>query len=427
MAGLLISVHSAVSVKNAAVYLAAIRARSRSGLGLLCFLVPLILVSTHAYAQTSDESRFEAQIQFEKGLNFLLNGEFAAAAETFERLYAITGSERVRLEWARASYQRQDYAQAKALFKAVLASSPPFAVREKIHYFLEDMSFAQGRLDYSVSLEKDSNPRLIPSVRSFNIFGLPFRYKPQVDTSPKWGANYRLTGSKGLDDNNRWIASLGALGVHYGEPTLNKIGWDSHLAFRFQIEPKAEIKISHESMDSGGSRLYNYSWATLLHVAQSPGGWQWTNELRHGMINYPAYAYQTSHLSGYKLAAEKSLSQLASLGAEIGWDRGIAVEQPYSFTNLSYGLSGTFFVTSLDSRIQLKWLSSNRKHVETDPMFGVLREDKRNLVKLSMEPVNFSIAGFQSVVELGYENNKSTLALSNYKRTIAGLTFRRRY
>jgi hypothetical protein len=60
-------------------------------------------------------------------------------------------------------------------------------------------------------------------------------------------------------------------------------------------------------------------------------------------------------------------------------------------------------------------------------MFGVLREDKRNLVKLSMEPVNFSIAGFQSVVELGYENNKSTLALSNYKRTIAGLTFRRRY
>jgi hypothetical protein len=132
-------------------------------------------------------------------------------------------------------------------------------------------------------------------------------------------------------------------------------------------------------------------------------------------------------LSGYKLATEKSVSQLASLGAEIGWDRGSAVERPYSFTTLSYGLNGTYFMTSLNSRVQLKWLNSNRKHVEMDPMFGVLREDKRNLVKLSIEPVNFSMAGFQSVVELGYENNKSTLALSNYKRTIAGLTFRRRY
>ena len=423
--------HSAVSVKNAALHISAFRARSRSGLGLLFCLLTLILALTNAYAQPSDESKSQAQtqaqVQFEKGLNFLLNDEFAAAAETFERLYAITGSERVRLEWARASYLRQDYAQAEALFKAVLASSPPFAVREKIHYFLEDMGFAQGRLDYSISLERDSNPRFIPSVRSFNIFGLPFGYKPPADTTPKWGANYRLTGSKGLDDNNRWIASLGAMGVHYGEPTLNKIGWDSHLAFRFQIEPKAEIKISHESMDSGGTRLYNYSWATLLHVAETPGGWKWTNELRHGMINYPAYAYQNSHLSGYKLATERSVSQFASLGADIGWDRGSAVERPYSYTTLSYGLSGTYFVTSLDSRIQLKWLSSNRKHAEIDPVFGVLREDKRYFVKLSMEPVNFGIAGFTPVVELGYEINKSTLALSNYKRTTAGLTFRRRY
>jgi len=43
------------------------------------------------------------------------------------------------------------------------------------------------------------------------------------------------------------------------------------------------------------------------------------------------------------------------------------------------------------------------------------------------QPVNFNIAGMTPVIEVGYEKNESTLALINYKRTIAGITFRRSY
>ena len=388
-------------------------------------LAALLLAACAAHAQPAKKP--QAQVKFELGLGFLLNDDYAAAAATFEQLHASTGSERVRLEWARALYLQRNYEQAETLFKAVLATAPPFPVREKIRYFLDDMSLAQGRLDYSISLERDSNPRVIPSVRSFNIFGLPFEYKPQVDTSPKWGTNYRLSGSKGLDNNRRWIVSAGVLGVHYGEPALNKRGWDSHLTYRLQIEPRAEIKLSHESMDIGGEALYRYSWATLLHVLETPGGWRWSNELRHGDINYPSYTYQNSRLSGYRVATEKSVSQFASLGAELAWDRGSAVERPYSYTTLSHGLSGTYFMTLLASRIHLRWLRSSRKHAEMDPFFGVLREDQRSFIKLSLEPVNFNIVGMTPVIEVGYEKNESTLALSNYKRTIAGITFKRSY
>jgi hypothetical protein len=115
------------------------------------------------------------------------------------------------------------------------------------------------------------------------------------------------------------------------------------------------------------------------------------------------------------------------LGAEVGWDRGSAVERAYSFTTLSHGLTGTYFMTSLASRLQLKWLSASRKNAEMDPFFGVLREDKRRYVKLLLEPVSFRVVGLTPVLELGYEKNESTLALSNYKRTIAGITFRRSY
>ena len=113
-------------------------------------LAALLLTACAAHAQPAEKT--QAQVQFEQGLSFLLNDDYATAAATFERLYASTGSERVRLEWARTLYLQQDYEQAETLFKAVLSSAPPFPVREKIRYFLDDMSLAQGRLDYSISV-----------------------------------------------------------------------------------------------------------------------------------------------------------------------------------------------------------------------------------------------------------------------------------
>jgi tetratricopeptide (TPR) repeat protein len=96
-------------------------------------IAALLLTACTAHAQPAE--KLQAQVQFERGLGFLLIDDYAAAAATFERLYAATGSERVRLEWARASYLQQDYEQAETLFKAVLAADPPFPVREKIRYF----------------------------------------------------------------------------------------------------------------------------------------------------------------------------------------------------------------------------------------------------------------------------------------------------
>ncbi len=388
-------------------------------------MAALLMGLANAHVQAAETN--PPQIEFEQGLQLLLEKDYAAAARSFERLYQATGSERVRLEWARADYLLQDYEQAQILFKAVLATTPPLAVSEKINYFLDDMSLAQGRLDYSFSLERDSNPRVIPSVRTFNLFGLPFEYKPAMDSGAKWGTNYRLAGSKGLDESRRWIASAGVLGAYYGEQALNKTGVDLHLTYRLQIEPRAELKISHEHMDMGGAPLYRYSWATLSHVLETPAGWRWNNELRHGLINFPTYSYQNSSLTSYRLAADKSVSQFASLGFELGWEQGRALERPYSYATTSQGLKGTYFSTSIASRIQLKWTRSNRRHAEADPLFGVVRDDKRNTIRLALEPASLRIAGLTPVVELGLEKNDSTLALSNYRRGIASVMLKRSY
>lgn len=385
----------------------------------------MLLFAQLAGAESS--STAPPQVRFEVGLQLLFESKYAAAARVFEELYASTGSERVRLEWARTAYLLQDYDKAKTLFQAVLATAPPLAVREKIHVFLEDIALAQGRVDYSFSLVRDTNPMAIPSARTFNLFGLPFEYRPQFDSRPKWGANYRLGISKGLDEPRRWIASAGILGTHYGDPAMNKTGFDVHLTYRIQIEPRVELKLSHEELDLGSNPLYRYSWLTLLHVADSPAGWRWSNELRHGGIEYPAYAYQNSVLSSYRFAAEKSVSQFASMGFELGLERGRSVERAYAYAGSSHGLTGTYFSQAIATRLQLKWLTSRRHNAEVDPLFGVLREDRRQSLTLGLEPASFRVAGLTPFFEFGYEKNDSTLTLSVYDRVIASMTLKRSY
>jgi len=392
---------------------------------LLAAICALLHLAPAAFAQPT--AAIAPQARFEQGLRLLLEHDYAAAARVFEQLYAATGSERVRLEWARAAYLMQDYDKAKALFMAVLASEPPLPVREKINFFLEDISLAQGRLDYSVSLVQDSNPRAIPSVRTFNIFGLPFEYRPQVDTSRKWGLNYRLLASKGLDNARRWVASAGVLGTHFGDPAFNKAGWDVHLAYRFAFEPRIELRASHESQDLGADPFYRYAWLTFTHSSEPFRSWRLSHEVRHGSIDYPLYTYQNSVLTSYRLISEKGLSPHAAAGFELGWDQGRAIELPYSHTGHSYGVMGTYFLDAIATRAQLKWSAAHRLNAAADPMFGIRREDRRQSVTLTLESSAIRLAGLTPVFEFGYEKNDSTLALINYDRTIASVTFRKTY
>jgi hypothetical protein len=385
----------------------------------------LLAVAPPAFSQPSIAT--PPQVRFEQGLQLFLDEDYFAAAQLFEQLYAETGSERVRLEWARAAYLARDYDKAKALFKDVLAAAPPLPVREKIKVFLEDISLAQGRLDYSLSLVRDSNPRSIPGVRTFNLFGLPFEYKPQFDTSPKWGMNYRLLASKGLDPSRRWIASAGVLGTHYADPAMNKTGYEAHVAYRLAFEPRIELKVSQENMDTAGKPLYRYVWLTGLYVLENQAGWRLSNELRHGTIEYPLYDYQNSTLSNYRLVAEKALTAFFIAGVDLGWDIGRAKEGPYSYSGSSIGLAGTYYASSLDAKFQVKWSASRRQHAAPDPLFEIRRQDRRRNLTLNIEPSNFKIAGLIPAVELGYEKNDSTLPLSNYNRVIASMSFKRSY
>lgn len=390
---------------------------------LVC-LCALLLSSEATFAQVAP-STWTFQQEFELGLSLLAQGNYAEAATLFQQLYSRTHSERVRLEWARTAYLMQDFDQAKALFKAVLDSAPPPSVQEKILFFLDDIALAQGRVDYSTSIVRDSNPRAVPSVRSFNIFGLPFQYEPEGDTRPKWGLNYRLSYSQGLDSGRRWIASAGLLGTHFGDPAINKAGWDAHLTYRIAFAPRLEFKLSHESMDAGGSPQYRYDWLTLAYGHEPWPRWRLTHDLRYGKIDYPLYSYQNSTLSSYRVSAERMLAARASAGIELGYDQGRAGEQPYSHDGHSYGMLGAYFIDAWSTRVIVRWTQAHRAHLAVDPIFGVVRKDQRQSLNLAIDSPSFKLAGLSPVLECGYERNDSTMPLANYDRTLFSLSLRK--
>lgn len=403
------------------------RTPTRSGdpRGLLVVLA--LAASPWLHAQITPDAQVVFQARFEQGLQLLREDEYAAAAQAFNSLYQDTRRERVRLEWARSAYLAEDYDTAEQLFRLVKASGPPPAVREKIDAFLEDIALVQGRFDYSFSLVRDTNPRALPTVRTFNLFGLPFEYKPEVDDSPKWGLNYRLSGSKGLDSARRWIGSAGVLGTHFADPQMNRLGFDAHLTYRFKIQPTLQVKGSYERLNMAGDALYRYSWLTLLHAHETEAGWRFTQELRHGHISYPLYPFQNSALTSYRLLAEKQLSARIVMGVELGWNGARAKESPYSYSGLSQGWFGTVYAPTLDAKIQVKHSRSIRDHAIEDPFFGIKRLDTRVMTTVSVESPSIRMGSLIPSLEVGVEKNHSTLPLSQYERVIANLSFRRTF
>ncbi len=173
---------------------------------------------------------------------------------------------------------------------------------------------------------------------------------------------------------------------------MNKAGFDVHMAYRLDFEPRVELKVSHESMDTGGEPLYRYTWLTGLHVIESQAGWRWSNELHHGAIEYPLYGYQNSILSNYRLVAQKALAPFFIAGVELGWDTGRAKEQAYSYSGNSIGLTGTYYASSLGTKFQMKGSSSTRQHAAPEPLFGILRKDRCRNITLNIEPSTLRIA-----------------------------------
>jgi len=109
----------------------------------------------------------DPEINFNLGLAAYAKGDYEAALMAFERvLIAEPDSARVKLEMARAFMALGSLADAKALFREVLATNPPPAVRRNINLMLADIAAAEQKDfitgAFSVGLNFDDNIEASP-------------------------------------------------------------------------------------------------------------------------------------------------------------------------------------------------------------------------------------------------------------------------
>ncbi len=374
-------------------------------------------------AQVIDEN----QVKFERGILFLDSQDYTPAIEIFRDLYQITNAPRVKLEWARASYLSGDLVEAEKLFKEVLTENPPMMVREKIGVFLEEISLSKGKIEASVGFVMDTNPRAVTNNRIINLYGQSYKYDPGFDTSSQLGIGYNLVGALALDRDKRLLFGFGINGAKFEDYIFDRTSIQEYAIYRLFDSPQIKLKTNYEQFYYGGNLLYTAPSISVLHGKDFSTGAYWINEIKLSKLDYPDYSYLSGPLNSITTSYGYPVISNGTLGFELGLDRATANESPYSFRTQTFGLVGNLFMPDVFLKVSLKLVAANRVFDDYDPVFGVIRQDKKRGVYLSLLKTDWKIYGVAPSLDIGYEVNDSNIDLYTYTRNIIGLNLKKVY
>ncbi len=387
------------------------------------FCLALFPLSSSAQSPSPDEY----QVQFELGISALNAGDYSKSIEILEDLYFKTNAPRVKLELARANYLSGELSNSKQLFYEVLDLNPPMMVRERIGIFLEEIALSEGKIEASAGIIQDSNPRAVTNNRIISLYGMNFQYDPGFDTNPQWGLGYNLVAAKAFGLQKRLLLGFSINGAKFEDYYFDRTSLQSYAMYRVFDEPNIKIKTNYEQFYYGGNLLYTAPSVSLIHSKDMMSGAYWINEAKFSKLDYPDYSYLSGPLNSITTSYGYPIVSNATLGFELGLDRAKANESPYSFKTQTYGLVGNLYLTDVFMKIQVKLIGSNRIFDDYDPVFGVIRQDRKKGAYLNLVKTDWKVYGVAPSLDIGYEINDSNIDIYTYTRRIIGLNFKKVY
>ena len=386
------------------------------------------LCSGQATKQPSQEELAKLnQAQFDVALRLADEAKYREANELLLNLYERTNSPRVLLEGARVLYVAGEYAESEKLFRAVLKLEPPMMVQERVARYLDEITTANGRFDFSVGLISDTNPRAATSSETITLFGQTYTYNPGFDTTSKTGMSYSLIAEKSAGEKNRYVWGLAINGAKFSDTDFDRTSIEESLSYRLSDSPRLSIRIASEQYFLAGDYLYNMPSVSLKHVKEFSGEGYWTNEVKVGQITYKDYDYLGGMMYAYNTGFGRPIAENVVLGAEVGIDKMSAQESPYSYSTQSLSLLLNVYVPQFFIKYQVRASLSRRAFESEDPFFGAVRSDQKSGVYLNILKSNWKFYGMAPVLDIGYEKNRSSIELYSYKRVISTLSFKKMY
>ena len=334
---------------------------------------------------------------------------------------------RVRLELARALFNRRNFDAADYHFRLVAAADVPEAVRRNIALFLDSMRQEQWwRASFQIAILPDSNINEGPNRSEVQIFGLPFQLSREaqetsgvglqtaadVEIRPRIGARTRL----GIGAN--------LLSLDYQESQFDDVTLGLRMGPVFN-RSSGEIG----AFLTGARRCKRYSDSYGLRLTglyDLNTRWQFNGAVTYLAIDNRRQDGLDGHYYGLHTAFDHALSKRSALHLLAGAARDDREDPAQANKRYRLGLGLTH---------ELPWDLVGRIDLETHYvpfeaasfLFGKTRKDRLYRAEGRVVLPRALLPDLAPFLALAYERNESNIAVHDYDRIQGWFGFTKRF
>lgn len=360
-------------------------------------------------------------------------GKFADAIPYYRRIIVDhPNTVRVRLDLARALFETHEDDAAEYNFHLALAQGdlPPTVIDNVERYLAIIRSRKHFVYNLNFGIAPDSNLNKATAADHVTLFGLPFALSPQARQQSGIGVTGTVAGEYRADltPDMRWRSGALLYGLKY--PSASE--FDDAQA-RGSMGPQWFFKDGDISVLGVAQKRWYGEKAYSTGVGGRLEGQHWLTK----QFLYSAYfeglssSYQTQpFLDGYYLDQGNFFDYYLTPSSFVRATLGFGYQKAESdvFSNWYYKVGLAYqreFAYGITANVapEVQWTN----YEETDPLFGVRRQDRQIFVKLSLYKRDFTIFGFAPVVSYSYTTNQSNESLSKFDRNQFQLGFTKQF
>ncbi|RZM34548.1 MAG: DUF560 domain-containing protein [Sphingomonas sp.] len=366
------------------------------------------------------EVRSEAR--FRKAQLLGAQKRYREAASTYRRLLDDKPqAARVRLELAAVLAQLGDEPGARRQIRLAQASGLPADVAEQVSQFsraLRSPKLLGGT--FEATLAPDTNVNRGTQARTLDTVVAPLLLDSDARETSGVGVRWRASGfaKKQVSDRIALVARANGSADLYRGGRTNDILASALIGAEWRgAQDQASAAYGYSKRWYGGTSFADTKSITGEWLHQMGRVTQLTANVTRGVIRYRRNRLQDGTLYDGNLTVERALSARSGIAIGGGSTRQNAVDASYAswaYGPLAYGWRDWGQTTVFASGTVRRLVGDERNFLFTDK-----RKEWFASGRVGVIARRFAVRGFAPTVRVGYERNRSTISIYDYRRVFA--------
>jgi len=356
------------------------------------------------------------QVLFSIGLRELHRQNYPAAVQVFEMLSRKVGTQRVRLELARACYLDRQYSRAKEIFEGVLQDPGlPWGVRENVNRYLDLIDESLGSIKFSLAFISDTNPINYTDHREITIAGQTLKLTPPPTHKTANGIQYGMDATHAFTGDASVVGFLNLSFRDFAGRDLDKWIIDTGLGLSPRRYRKIQGRLGVEDSTYGGDHLYRQPYAALTYFPDPVEQFRLSAQLKLAYLDADEFDYLDGPTQTLDLRASRILANATQILGDLYLENATTDEAAYSYrgaglgATLSVPIVGTWGMSASASL-------GGRDYQDTDPVFAKTRRDLTKKMSLTVYNKRWRVSGLTPEIGIAYERADSSIDYYEYDK-----------